>query len=289
MPSTFGESRPLVSVVMTVLNPHPVYFQQAVQSILFQEFSDFELIIVEDPSPRSGKVILQALTDPRIRYVENARKTSLVDQKNQGIAQASGEYVAYLDADDIAEPTRLAKQVGFLQSHREIDVLGSQINLIDDTGAIFGYRSFPLSHDDIVTAMRRYVPLSHPSLMIRRDVLVRNGGYQLRGYAAPEDYELWSRLVLAGATFANHPEALIRYRLHSGQMKMTHLRSTIEGMLHIKRLYWLDKMNWQDRLQMFGEQVLLWLPMWFVIQMLLIVRYRRHRRSNGTTLGLKLR
>src|SRR5947207_11341680 len=112
---------PSVSVLMPVLNPHPVYFREAVQSILAQERADLELVIVEDPGERSAAELLPA--DPRIRHVRNPERTSLVDQRNRALAEARADFVAMLDADDIAEPARLATQLAFLRDHPEVGVV----------------------------------------------------------------------------------------------------------------------------------------------------------------------
>lgn len=266
-------ARPSISVLMTVFNPDPRFFPIAVESILRQTFEDFELVIVEDPSPRSGTRMLDGLNDRRIRYMANAYRTGLIEQKNQGVAATRGALVAVLDADDVAEPDRLAKQVAFLRSHPEVDILGSQIKLIDSAGTIFGCRHFPVGHDAIVKALRAIVPISQPSVLLRREVLTGCGGYQRQEHIGGEDYELWSRLAKFGARFANHPEMLTRYRLHSAQMKVTCLRETIRGVLDTKRRYWIDQMDWSERLRMAGEFCLLGLPTPLVVRMLHWVHY----------------
>lgn len=275
MGSICPPDRPSVSVLMTVFNPDPKFFPIAVQSILRQTFEDFELIVVEDPSPRSGRSMLAGLDDRRIHHIENTCRMGLIDQKNKGIAATRGALLALFDADDLAEPDRLAKQVAFMRAHPEVDVLGSQITLIDSAGTVFGCREFPVGHDEILMALREIVPISQPSVLIRREVLVACGGYQHRDHVGGEDYELWSRLAKSGARFANHPEALIQYRLHPHQMKVTCLRETIRGILDTKRRYWVDQMNWRDRLRMAGEFCLLGLPTGLVVRLLHWVHYRR--------------
>lgn len=283
MPTTENVVPPLVSVVMTVLNPHPSFFPAAVGSVLSQTLKDWELIIVEDPATRSGVPLLSGQRDPRIRHIVNPQRTSLVRQKNQGLDVARGEFVAMLDADDIAEPVRLARQVRFLQENPDVGVVGSQIGVIDTKGQVRGYRRFPTGHDDIVRAMRRIVPLSHPSTMVRREILVRAGGYRYEDQPAVEDYELWSRLVRLGVRFANHPETLLRYRIHPEQLKVTRLRETILGVLHVKELYWRGEMDWPDRLRMEIERLMLWLPRRVVLQLLMWTQYNDFAPS-GTPL-----
>jgi glycosyltransferase involved in cell wall biosynthesis len=272
---TGSDSRrpPTVSVLMAVREPHPEYFPAAVGSILAQTFGDFELLVVEDPSPRPAAPLLAGLNDPRLQHLVNPRRTSLVAQRNRGLAEARGEFVAVMDADDVAEPHRLQEQVAFLRTHPEIVVVGSHVHLIDPAGRLRGNRRFPTSHDEIVRALPRFVPLSQPSVVARREVLVRAGGYRDTGFGAAEDYELWSRLARGGARFANLPEPLLRYRLHPGQMKATHLRQTIRGILHVKGLYWADRQGWSGRLRLWGERLLLCLPPGLVLRLLLAARY----------------
>ncbi|MGH7819587.1 MAG: glycosyltransferase family 2 protein, partial [Candidatus Binatia bacterium] len=143
MNETTTARRPRVSVVMPVLKPHPDYFPQAVESVLGQTLREIELLIVEDPSDRPAAELLSRYADPRIRHFENPTRTSLVEQRNRGIEEARAPYVAFLDSDDVCEPARLEKQLAHLEAHPEIDVLGSQLVIIDGNGAIHGYRYYP--------------------------------------------------------------------------------------------------------------------------------------------------
>jgi len=250
---------PLVSVLMIVYNPHPIYFPLAVRSILCQTLPNLELIIVEDPSPRLGQSMLSDISDERIRYVLNAERTSAVAQRNRGIAESRGQFIAIFDADDIAEPTRLCKQVDFLRRRPDVGVVGSQIAVIDAMGKLRGYRQFPTTHEQIVRGMRRLVPLSHPSILFRNEVLSDAGGYNQDVYPA-EDVELFFRLAKRGVRFANHPEVLLSYRLHPGQMKSTQFRATVRNVMRLMKLYWKQEMDWADRLRLLSARLLLLMP-----------------------------
>ena len=126
---------------MPLLNPDPVFFPQAVESILGQTFRELELIIVEAPSERSGRDLLQRYNDPRIRRQLNPQRTSLPHQRNQTLALADADVVAFLDADDIAEPDRMEKQYRFLEEHPDVDLVGSNLRIIDAGGRTHGYRA----------------------------------------------------------------------------------------------------------------------------------------------------
>ena len=264
---------PRVSVLMPVLNPHPVYFAQAVRSVLEQSMSDLELVIVEDPSPVDGKALLANISDPRLRHIQNPVRTSLVDQRNRTLAEARADVVAMLDADDIALPDRLAKQLAFLDTHPHIDVLGSQLFIIDEQGAQIGLRSYPLAHHDIIATMSRYNAMAQPSSMCRKAALDAVGGYQYRRFPVNEDYDLWSRLAKHGAQFANHPEPLLRYRVHPMGSKAMLLHQMLRATLDVKREFWRDQMDTWSVLRFYGERVLLRLPATWVLKLFMLTQY----------------
>ncbi len=286
---------PLVSVIMPVRDPHPVYFREAVESILTQSCADLELLIVEGPSERSARDALAGIRDRRVRFFCSAGRTTVVERRNWGIAEARADFIANLDSDDVAEPNRLQEQLQYLCRHLDTDVLGSQIRIINASGQILGYRSFPLEHAAIVRELRRCVPLSHPSIMVRKKALLAVGGYAF-GYPV-EDYDLYARLAAAGARFANHPEFLTRYRIHPSQVKQACLQRTIRGTLAIKRRYWQSTMTCVDRLRMWVERCMLFLPPRLVLYLFMKTHYHpapaaltsrhqdegRARTSQGTT------
>jgi glycosyltransferase involved in cell wall biosynthesis len=263
---------------MPVLRPHPVFFPRAVRSTLRQTLHDLELVIVEDPSDRSGRDMLGGLlNDPRVRYFVNPARTSQVEQRNRTLAQSRAELVALMDADDVAEPSRLERQVAYLETHPEVGVVGSQVAVIGPSDEPLGYRAFPLSHEAIVSAMTRTVPLNQPSVMLRRSVVLAAGGYRSDLADVAVDYELWSRLAARGARFANLPEPLLRYRVHPEQLKSARLRPMIEAVLRVKAHYWRDKMDWRALAQMWGERCLLYLPPGLVYWALLRTHFRGRR------------
>lgn len=267
---------PAVSVLMPVLNPHPVYFPEAVASIVGQTFTDWELVIVEDPSPSSSAELLEPFADPRIRLIRNAERTGLVAQRNRTLAEARADLVAMLDADDVAAPDRLAKQTAYLASHPGVAVVGCQLRIIDHTGAAVGCRSYPTDHDAILRAMPRYNAIPQPGVMARKAAILRLGGYGLDWPA--EDYDLWSRMLLAGDRFANMGEPLIRYRVHpqSGS-KGTQVRSLLRLTGEVKRRHWWRRMTWRDRLRYWGERGLSLAPPGLVTRLFAALTYRRSR------------
>jgi len=257
--------------MMPVLAPHAVYFRQAVGSILAQTIEDLELVIVEDPSPASPRIDFD---DPRVRHIRNPSRTSLVDQRNLALAEARAPIVAMLDADDIAEPARLERQLEFLHAHPDVGVIGSQLAVIDHDGRRVGTRAYPTEHAAIVAAMQRYNAIAQPSVMARKHVLTDAGGYQYRTYPVNEDYELWSRLAARGVRFANHPDALVQYRVHPSGTKSAMLRRMLRATIDVKQRYWRDQMDLHARLRLWGEHALLGLPPTWVLKLFVMTQYR---------------
>jgi glycosyltransferase involved in cell wall biosynthesis len=265
---------PLVSVMMPVINPHPVYFRAAVRSLLCQTLREIELIIVEDPSESCAEEMVSEFDDARIRYFKNSSRTGLIEQRNKALFEARADFVACLDADDVAVPERLQKQFEFLNDHTDVDVLGSQLQIINESGKSVGYRVYPATHEEIVTAMCEYNAIAQPAVMCRRKVLIDSGGYQYRAYPVNEDYELWSRLMLRGVRFANHSEALLLYRIHPQGTKIAMMRRMLLATIDVKKHFWIHKMTLRARIRYWGEHLLLRLPPSWVFRLFTLIQYR---------------
>jgi glycosyltransferase involved in cell wall biosynthesis len=249
---------PLVSVIMVAYKPDPTYLSQALASVLAQTWQDFELIIVEDPSSQPAAATVSRWRDARLRHVCNPSRTSFIEQRQRSLAEARADLVAVIDADDCWEPVKLEKQLAFLQSQPDVDVIGTQISVIDGDGRPCGKRLFPCTHDAIVDALRRYNPISHPSVLFKRRRVLGAGGYVFPGPC--HDYELWCRTARHGLRFANIPEALVRYRIHPDQIKASKTRESLVRTLAIKEQYWRDQWTLRDRMRICLEKGLLFLP-----------------------------
>ena len=265
---------PRVSVVMPIYRPHIGYLAEAIDSVIAQTYRDWELVIVEDPSDRLGRDVIAQRRDPRIHYLLNKQRTGLARQHNRAVAEARGEYIARFDADDVCEPARLQEQSSFLDSHSDVDVVSSQLRIIDATGAAIGIRNYPLEHDAIVAAMRRYNPISGSNVMFRRRVVDAVGGWREDVDLPAQDYEWYSRVASKGFNFATHPERLVRYRRHGEQIKQSRLRGTILTTLDVKRRYWLRSMDPASLLLFCGETLLLAVPTPIVLWLLSKTRYK---------------
>lgn len=209
---------PKVTVLLAVHDGEP-YIGEAVQSVLDQTFTDFELLLVDDASTDETVAIVEGLGDERVRILRNERNLGQVPSLNRGLGEARGEYVARLDADDACLPTRLARQVEILDAEPRVGLVGTWMDAVDDRGRLLGRLQKTL--DDYVDfvyhtlIMRVYV--SHPSAMYRREPVVRLGGYD-ESTGPAEDKDLWRKLALERFEARIVPEALVRYRLHDLQL-----------------------------------------------------------------------
>ncbi|MBN9458523.1 MAG: glycosyltransferase [Bosea sp.] len=206
--------QPLVSVLVPVHNGEQ-YLDRMISSVLGQTFADFELLVIDDLSTDNSPAILEryAKVDPRLRVIRrDGSAAGLSHALNLGLDEARGALIARLDADDIALPHRLARQVGWLSDHPDCAILGSFIEMIDPEGNPTGLHREPRGAAAVALHSIVGTPFAHPAVMMRRDFL---NAHQLRYHDIPaQDYDLWGRMLVRGAKGDNLPEALVRYRVH---------------------------------------------------------------------------
>ncbi len=268
---------PAVSVVMPVWRPHPVYFAEALASVLQQTMTDFELIVVEDPSESSAGAAIRDAADPRIRYFANPSRTSIVQQHNRGVSLARSQLIARFDSDDVCEPDRLRRQKDFLDRHPEVSVLGCQLVVIDEEGRTLGTRRYPTEPGAVRAAFRRYNPIANPGVMFRKQVVDVHGGWTHGSNGVARDYAWFSHLAAAGVVFANIDEPLVRYRLHGSSLKRRKLRETARTTWEVKRDFWLREMTLFDKVTMVGERIVTLLPAPVVLDLFRRLRIQRSK------------
>ncbi|MCY7289058.1 MAG: glycosyltransferase, partial [Cryobacterium sp.] len=218
--SVLGRVRPVVTDVLppvTVLLPvfnGGARLPQAIESVLAQSYERFELLVIDDGSDDGTADYLDSLVDPRVRVVHQSNQ-GLVRTLNRGFSEASHQFVARMDADDVSEPERLAVQTQFLIENPLVAAVGSCFVTIDDEGSVL---------DEVhVAADARYLRRSmyfrnsfaHGAMTLRRDRVLQVGGYREVGPC--EDYDLWVRLLRSYA-LGNVPDVLYRYRVYGSQI-----------------------------------------------------------------------
>ncbi len=222
-PDLPGRAAPPLSVAMSVYNGER-FLESAIDSVLAQDFADFEFLIVDDGSSDSTADILRTYAARDSRVIPIVRENrGLVTSLNQLLQLARAPLVARMDADDLAAPNRFSAQIAFLSRHPEVGVLGSWTTDIDEHGepCSAGPEDHPVTHEEFLANVARGGPLlAHPTVMYRRDVVLSVGGYH-QAFRHCEDFDLWLRLA-DRTRIANLSERLLRYRHYAGQVSQRH-------------------------------------------------------------------
>ena len=193
----------------------------SIRSILLQSHSNWELLLCDDGSTDACRELARAFNDPRIVVWGDHRRLQLGARLNQCIERARGDYVARMDADDIAYPLRLEKKLRFLEGHSDVDLTGGWAVLFADAGAPVGKRADPAAHGQIARWPLYSFKLIHPTFMAKTSWFRR---YPYRPDAIRcEDHDLLFR-ACAGSRFANLPEIVLGYRQGSIDLRKS-LRS----------------------------------------------------------------
>jgi glycosyltransferase involved in cell wall biosynthesis len=232
---------PRVSVLMPAYNAQTTV-ASAVESVLRQTLTDFEIVLVDDGSTDATPGILDDLRrrDPRARVI-NAPHRGIIHALNIGIAECRAELIARMDADDISHPSRLEMQADFMRARPDISVCSSLVRMFPRKRLLGGMVRYErwlnslLTPDEISRDMFVESPLAHPSAMVRRDELTAIGGYQERGWA--EDYDLWLRYHAAGKRFCKVDRMLLFWRQTEGRLTFTDGRYSVENFLRAKAHY----------------------------------------------------
>lgn len=205
---------PTISVITPVYN-NAKYMPEALDSILNQTFGDFEYILINDGSTDNSLEVLHdyARKDPRIR-VSSRENRGYISALNEGLSLARAEFIARMDADDVALPERFEKQVAYLRAHPECVVVGGRVLLIDSEGAPLREMCHETTHEEIDRAhlAGKGGTIVHPAMMARRSAIEQIGGYS-NAYPWAEDLDFFLRLAEVGKV-ANLTDVVLRYRQH---------------------------------------------------------------------------
>lgn len=167
---------PRVSVLMTIYNAEP-YLRSAIDSIISQTFTDWELIAVENGSTDKSMSVLKDYADPRVRVFPLEKNIGRTPALRLAFDQARGDYIAILDADDISSPDRLARQAEFLDQHPDVALVGSWAQHIDEHGKVFDVFEPPANQEELQDCLGWTNPIIHSSAMYRRQLAQEVGGY----------------------------------------------------------------------------------------------------------------
>ena len=200
---------PKVSVLMTCYNAAST-IEESVRSVLTQTYTDFELVLIDDLSSDNSIALIEKIDDPRIKVKKLASRHRRTKALNQGFILCRGKYIAVLDADDIAEPTRFEKQVAVLDADHKIVGVGTWYIDIDPSKNEISRTALTTNSKEIRSNFAYENPLPHSSMMYRRELAQTVGGYDER-YDYAQDYALWLALSQFGE-FTVVPEYLTKMR-----------------------------------------------------------------------------
>ncbi|WP_104736269.1 glycosyltransferase [Hanstruepera ponticola] len=229
---------PVLTVIMPVYNGER-FIKESIDSVLNQTFSDFKLLVLNDNSTDNTAAILESYErqDERVAVITKTKNEGPANLRNEGIEKSKTEFIALLDADDIAQPSRFEKQFDFLNKNPDKGVCGTWFTF-------FGEKKnktvkHAVTHDELKVQFLHSCGIGNPTVMFRKSAL---GDLRFEHqYVPAEDYGLWSQL-LARTKFHNLPESLLLYRWHDSnisQTKVENLRKS-ERLIKIKQLEHLD-------------------------------------------------
>jgi glycosyltransferase involved in cell wall biosynthesis len=235
------DNNPRVTVLMPVYNGEK-YLREAIDSILNQTFTDFELLIINDGSTDESQKIIESYNDKRIRLVNNETNLKLIETLNKGLKLAKGEYIARMDCDDIAMPDRFKTQVDYMDSHKDVGVCGSYIKTFI-TGNKPRTRKLYTDSNEIRCTYLFWGCMAHPSVMLKKKLFSDNNLEYSKDFIHAEDYELWSR-CLKLFNITNLPVPLLMYRVHKNSIGNANsgqqIESTVKSMLIYLKNFGID-------------------------------------------------
>lgn len=234
----------MISVIMSTYREPLQYIKLSVESIINQTYKDLDIVlIVDDPNNTDLIDLLKEYesNDNRIQLHVNEKNIGLTGSLNRGLGYAKGDYIARMDADDIAEVQRLEKQLNWLKT-KEADLVGSNIQDIDEEGNADSTISiFPETHQKIVSEAKFNSPMAHPTWLGRRIVFDRLNGYQ--EIDACEDYDFLVRAILSGFKMGNIQEPLLKYRINNSGISSTKKAKQKAALFFIRKNYRVGKIT----------------------------------------------
>jgi glycosyltransferase involved in cell wall biosynthesis len=210
---------PKVSVVIPVYNGE-TYIRSALESVLDQTYSDFEMIVVDDGSTDRSRDVMSGLIDP-ISYIYQ-ENSGVAIARNRGFLHSRGEFVAFLDQDDRWYANKLETQVAMLDRRPDIGIVYSDVDIIDETGRVIETQS--LGNKARVSFLRHFPEFPHPhpfpsTVLMRREIFAAAGMFDpIFKRNCHEDTELWFRIAKTNlGKFHFYPASLVQRRRHSLQ------------------------------------------------------------------------
>ena len=267
-----NKAKKTISVILPAYNAEK-YIEESIESILKQTFNDFELIVINDGSTDQTKEKILSFTDKRIRYIENKKNLGLIDTLNKGLFFSNGVYIARMDADDLCKENRFEKQIDFFLKDRDVDILGTNIHLLNSESYIKykltneenrfekqidfflkdrdvdilgtnihllnseSYIKYKLTNEENRIELLLQPVVAHPSVMMKKESIQKHRLFYDKAADCAEDYKLWIDATLCGLSIKNIGEYLLDYRIHTNQISTKYRQQQIEISNYIRIVY----------------------------------------------------
>jgi glycosyltransferase involved in cell wall biosynthesis len=205
---------PMVSIILPVYNGEK-YLAESLDSVLAQTYQNWELVIINDGSTDGTENLILNYQDKRINYLANDGNQGIIFSLNRGLQESKGVYIARLDADDVALPDRIAKQVEFLSENLDYVMCGTYFQTIDSNGRLLKNVMFPTNNRDAQSHLLLHNCFCHSSIMMRSNI-VKELTYDEK-FQICEDYDLWNRISRTGKIL-NLPVFATMYRVHDNNI-----------------------------------------------------------------------
>lgn len=225
-------SSPRVTVVMPAFNEAADVMAASMDSLIVQTMSNFECLVIDESTQPEAAAACQALCkrDLRFEYIRPPQRIGLAGSLNLGISMARASLIARFDSDDICLPYRFERQVAFLDAHPEVGVLGGGLEIFSPEVGTIAIRHYPTDPAIIARRFQITTPIAHPTVMMRKSILERFGGYD-PSFRFAEDLDLWLRLLNHDVRFANVSEVVVRYRQQSTARNPKHWKFNLRARL----------------------------------------------------------
>jgi teichuronic acid biosynthesis glycosyltransferase TuaG len=231
---------PRFSVIMPT-HQAAAFIGRTVRCVLDQTCGDFEIVVLDNGSTDGTEAIVRGFDDPRVRYTWQEDSGLPADSRNKAIRQASGEFLAFLDADDWWAPTKLERVAAVLDGEPALDLVCHDVDIVDPRGRVLVHRSYVLDKRDAYTQLLyRGCFLTTSATVLRRSRALDAGLFDVRSdFLTVEDFDLWLRVARAGARFRLLNETLGTYLVHAGGALNADVERNYDNMFEMLHTHYL--------------------------------------------------